>query len=415
MKYSRLFTKTLKDVPHDADSANAQFLTRAGFIHQEFAGVYSYLPLGLRTLRNIENIIREEIENIGGQEILMSAMTPKKVWKTTGRWDGFDALFKFEGAGNKEYALGATHEEIVTPLVKDYVFSYKDLPFSVFQIQNKFRNEPRAKSGILRGREFSMKDLYSFHTTQESLDEYYLIAKEAYLKIFNRLGFSSDTIYYTYASGGVFSKYSHEFQIISDIGEDTIYCCEKCRTAINKEILEGQSECPECGNPDLIEKRAIEVGNIFKLGTRFSDPFKFTFTDKDGQSKTPLMGCYGIGPSRIMGTLVEVFNDENGMIWPKSVTPYQVYFVDLLGDEKAEELYDKLSMAGISVCFDDRDERAGAKFKDADLIGFPLRIVLSKRTLETNSVEWKERNQSETKNVALDDLIDEIKKYYTNN
>jgi len=412
MKYSQLFTKTLKDVPHDADSANAQFLTRAGFVHQEFAGVYSYLPLGLRVLRKIEQIIREEIENVGGQEILMSAMTPKKVWQTTGRWEGFDALFRFEGAGNKQYALGATHEEIVTPLVKDYVFSYKDLPFSVFQIQNKFRNEPRAKSGILRGREFSMKDLYSFHTSQESLDEYYEIVKNAYLKIFSRLGFASDTIYYTYASGGAFSKYSHEFQAVSEVGEDTIYCCEKCRVAINKEILDDQNTCPECGNADLTEKRAIEVGNIFKLGTRFSEPFKFTFTDQDGQSKTPIMGCYGIGPSRIMGTLVEIFNDEDGIIWPKAIAPYQVHFVDLLGDEQSEALYSQLREAGITVLFDDRNERAGAKFKDADLIGLPLRIVLSKRTLETNSVEWKERDQAEAKNVSLDALIHEIKKYY---
>ncbi|MBU0728014.1 prolyl-tRNA synthetase [Patescibacteria group bacterium] len=414
MKYSNLFTKTLKDIPHDADSANAEFLTRGGYIHQEVAGVYTFCPLGLKVLRKVEQIIREEMEAIGGQEILMPAMTPKEVWVKTGRWDNFDALFRFKGAGDKEYALGATHEEIVTPLGKDYTFSYKDLPFSVFQIQNKFRNEPRAKSGILRGREFSMKDLYSFHTGQEDLDKFYEIAKKAYYKIFERLGFDPKITYLTYASGGAFSKYSHEFQVVSDVGEDHIYCCEKCRVAVNREILDDQKTCPECDNKDLVEKKGIEVGNIFKLGTKFSDSFEFKYTDENGKQNSVPMGCYGIGPSRIMGSLVEVYHDENGIMWPKPVTPFQVHLISIKGAEKeADKLYDDLKKEGVEVLYDDRDERPGAKFNDADLIGIPLRIVVSTRTLEKEGVEWKERDQKEAKDVALDKLVAEIKKYYS--
>lgn len=416
MKYSQLFTKTSKDVPHDADSINAQFLTRAGYIHQEIAGVYTFLPLGLKVLRNIEDIIREEMEVIGGQELLMPALTPKKVWQKTDRWDNFDALFRFKGMGDKEYALGATHEEIVTPLGRDYTFSYKDLPFAVFQIQNKFRNEPRAKSGLLRGREFSMKDLYSFHANQEDLDKYYEVAKKAYYKIFERVGFDPDITYVTYASGGAFSKFSHEFQAISEVGEDTVYCCEKCKVAINKEILDTQKTCPECDSSDLIEKKGIEIGNIFKLGTKFSDSFDFKYSDEEGKKNAVIMGCYGIGPSRIMGSLVEILSDENGIIWPKSIAPLQVHLASLGNDaevlKKADELYEALKKDGITVLYDDRDERAGAKFKDADLIGLPLRIVISKRTLENNGVEFKERNKSDAKDVTLDSLVSEIKKYY---
>lgn len=414
MRYSNLFTKTLKDVPHDADSANAEFLTRAGFIHQEVAGVYTFCPLGLRVLRKVEQIIRDVMEEVGGQEILMPAMTPKNVWVKTDRWDHFDALFRFKGAGDKEYALGATHEEIVTPLAMDYTFSYKDMPFSVFQIQNKFRNEPRAKSGILRGREFSMKDLYSFHTNQEDLDRYYEIVKEAYCKIFKNLGFDSEITYLTYASGGAFSKYSHEFQVVSDVGEDHIYCCEKCRVAVNKDILDDQNTCPECGNADLIEKKGIEIGNIFKLGSKFSDAFGFKYADETGKMNLPVMGCYGIGTSRIMGSLVEIYHDENGIIWPKSIAPFQVHLISIKGAEKeGNKLYEDLKKEGVEVFYDDRDERPGNKFNDADLIGIPLRLVISNRTLEKNGVEWKERIQSDAKDVELTSVIEEVKKYYT--
>jgi prolyl-tRNA synthetase len=416
MRSSHLFTRTSKSVAHDADSMNAKYLTQGGFIHQEMAGVYSFLPLGLRVLRNIQQIVREEMDAIGGQEILMSALTPKDVWVTTNRWENFDALFRFEGSGDKEYALGATHEEIVTPLVQHYTFSYKDLPVAVYQIQNKFRNEPRAKSGLLRGREFNMKDLYSFHKTQEDLDAYYEKAKAAYLKVFKRLGFDPKKTYYTYASGGAFCKYSHEFQYATEVGEDTIYCCDHCTVAVNKEILADQKTCPQCGNEKLTEKRAVEIGNIFKLGTRFSEAFKFQVADENDKKTSVIMGCYGIGPSRIMGTLVEVFNDEGGILWPKAVAPMQVHLVSIARNPEtvkaADALYEDLKAAGISVLFDDRDQSPGAKFKDADLIGIPLRIVISDRTLEAGEVEWKERASKDAVRIKTAEVLKKVAEFY---
>lgn len=416
MRYSKLFSKTSKSVPHDADSANARLLTQGGFIHQEVAGVYSYLPKGLKVLRKIEAVIREEMQQLG-QEILMPALTPKAVWEKTDRWADFDALFRLEGVGGKEYALGATHEEIVTPLAQEYTFSYKDMPFAVFQIQNKFRNEPRAKSGLLRGREFSMKDLYSFHASQEDLDDYYDRVMEAYLRIFEKLGFDPSITYTTYASGGAFTQFSHEFQVLHEVGEDIIYTCEKCRLAVNKEIIDEQSDCPKCGNKDLKEQRGIEVGNIFKLGSRFSEAFGFKYTDDKGQQNPVLMGCYGIGPSRIMGSLVEVYNDEKGIIWPKNLAPYQVQIVSLGNDEKvigaADRLYEDLKKAGFDTLYDDRDAGAGAKLADADLIGNPIRLVVSNRTLEQDSAEWKERDKKEAEYVKLTEVEKKLKLYYS--
>jgi prolyl-tRNA synthetase len=417
MKYSKLFSKTSKSVPHDADSINARFLVQGGFIHRETAGVYTYLPLGLRVLRNIEQIIREEIDAVDGQEVLMPVLTPKENWTTTGRWDTMDVLFKLKGAGDKDFALGATHEEVVTPLAQAYTFSYKDLPVAIYQIQNKFRNEARAKNGILRGREFSMKDLYSFHRDQHDLDTYYKVVREAYYRIYKRLGFDPDMTYITYASGGAFSKYSHEFQIVSPAGEDHIYACEKCKVAVNREILDDQKTCPECGNDKLTEKKGIEVGNIFKLGTKFTDAFKFQYADEKGKLQPVIMGCYGIGPSRIMGTLVELLSDEKGIRWPKSVTPFQVHLVSLGTDDKvmveAEKLYEALREAGITCLHDDRDERAGAKFNDADLIGLPLRLVVSSRTLEKDSVEWKDRSAKDAEIVEIEGLIKRIQQFYS--
>lgn len=409
MRQSQLVSKTLKEISKDEVSLNAQLLLRAGFIDKLMAGVYSFLPLGLRVLSKIENIIREEMDAIGAQEILMPALHPRENWDTTKRWDVVDVLFKLKGAGEKDLALGATHEEIVTPLVQKFAFSYKDLPQAVYQIQTKFRNEPRAKSGILRGREFRMKDLYSFHTAQQELDEYYEKVTESYKKIYQRLGIGEMT-YITYASGGAFSKYSHEFQTLTDAGEDTIYVCDKCTIAVNKEILEDlQSKCPQCGNSTLQEKKAIEVGNIFKLGSRFSDAFEFTVVGKDGTPEKVVMGCYGIGPSRILGTLVETLHDDKGMIWPESVAPYQIHLISLCREEsdqqKASELYERLKSQGFEVLFDEREGMtAGAKFADSDLIGIPQRIVVSPRTLEKESVELKKRNESEAKIVSIADL-----------
>ncbi|MHB9148449.1 MAG: proline--tRNA ligase, partial [Candidatus Amoebophilus sp.] len=311
MKLSNLITKTRKEASSQDVSVNAQLLERAGYISRLMAGVYSFLPLGLRVLTNIENIIREEMTKLGGQEILMPALQPRENWNITDRWDKVDVLFKLKGAGDRDLCLGPTHEEIVTPLIGSYIQSYKDLPTAVYQIQTKFRNEPRSKSGLLRGREFRMKDLYSFHRTQEDLDNFYEQAKIAYQNIFTRCGLG-DITYLTYASGGVFSKYSHEFQTSTQYGEDIIYLCTNCSIAINKELIEEVFECPQCKEVKLEEQKAIEVGNIFKLGTKFSNAFNLSYLDEFGKSQEIIMGCYGIGSSRLMGTIVEILHDNKG-------------------------------------------------------------------------------------------------------
>lgn len=365
---------------------------------KQMAGVYNFLPLGLKVLRNIQNIIREEMDAAGVQEVLMPALTQTESYQTTGR-EAMDILFHLEIPGGTKAVLNPTHEEIVTPLVQSQTFSYRDLPVAVYQIQNKFRNEPRAKSGLLRGREFNMKDAYSFHASQEDLDAYYEKMIPVYFKIYERLGLKDVTVL-AYASGGAFSRYSHEFQALCPAGEDTVFVCSKCRQAVNKEIIDEQKTCPGCGNVDLVEKKAIEVGNIFKLGTRFTDAFGFTFQNDLGESKTVLMGCYGIGPSRLMGTLVEVFHDDKGIMWPEAVAPFKVHLVALGPDpmafHKAQELHDLLVSKGIEVLYDDRgDKSPGEKFGDADLIGLPWRVVISKKTLAQNKWEVKRRTSAE--------------------
>ncbi|NCN25636.1 prolyl-tRNA synthetase [Candidatus Falkowbacteria bacterium CG10_big_fil_rev_8_21_14_0_10_37_14] len=404
MRLSQLFTRTLKENPKDETSLNAQILMRAGFIDKIGAGIYTFLPLGLRVHNNICRVIREEIDAIGGQEILMPALTPKEYWQITGRWENFDALFRLKGGDNRDYALGATHEEIVTPTVQRHVFSYKDLSTAVYQIQTKFRNELRSKAGLLRGREFSMKDLYSFHTDQKTLDAYYEIAQKAYFKIYERLGLL-DITFLTYASGGAFSKYSHEFQTVCDAGEDTIHICDKCKVAVNQEIIEEQSACPLCGNVELRAEKAIEVGNIFKLGTRFSEPFGFNYLDESGTEKPVIMGCYGMGPSRIMGTIVEISHDDGGLIWPEEVAPFKVHLVSLRQNEATDLLYDRLQKAKIEVIYDDRDLGAGEKLVSADLMGCPYRVVVSAKTLAEGSVEIKKRTSQEVELVKLGELI----------
>jgi len=411
MKQSQIANKTLREAPKDEESVNAILLTRAGFIDKLGAGIYSFLPLGLRVLRKIENIIREEMAAIGGQEILMPAMHPKEYWEKTGRWDSLDVMFKLKGMGDKDYGLGSTHEEIVTPVAKKVILSYKDLPMALFQIQTKFRNEARAKSGLLRGREFSMKDLYSFHADQKDLDRYYEQATEAYFKVFARCGLKT---YLTAASGGSFSKYSHEFQVVSSAGEDTIFICSNCENfAINKEIKVENPKCPQCGGMGFEEAKAIEVGNIFKLGTRFSEPFDLKFKKEDGQEELAIMGCYGIGPSRVMGAIVEINNDDKGIVWPESVAPYKVHLLALGDDKKvkkeADELYEKLAEANVEVLYDDRSLPAGAKFAEADLIGIPYRLVISEKTLAKDSVELKKRYEEETELVKIDEIVGMMK------
>ncbi|MDD4135455.1 MAG: His/Gly/Thr/Pro-type tRNA ligase C-terminal domain-containing protein [Candidatus Shapirobacteria bacterium] len=412
MRYSQLFGKTSKTVASDADSINAKLLTQGGFIQKEISGVYNYLPLGLRVLTKIQNIVREEMDKIGGQEILMPAMTQNESWITTGR-NNMDVLFHFKGQGDTDLVLNPTHEEVVAPLAQKYLFSYRDLPVAVYQIQNKFRNEARAKSGLLRGREFNMKDLYSFHVDEEDLNRYYEIVKKAYFEIYKRLELDDITVL-TFASGGAFSQFSHEFQTINENGEDTIYLCEKCKVAINKEIIDTQKNCPECGGDKLKTVKATEVGNIFKLRTKFSKAFDFYYSDKDGQEKIVEMGCYGFGPSRVMGTVVEVFNDNKGIVWPKSIAPYQVHLVGLdLFDEniktQAEKIYQDLLDKKIEVLFDDRiDVTAGAKFADADLIGNPIRLVISKRSIENGGIEFKKRNEEKSEIIPLDKIFSKI-------
>jgi prolyl-tRNA synthetase len=403
MKQSKLFYKSLKEAPKDEEAVNAEFLIRAGFIDKVMAGVYNYLPLGLLVLKKIENIIRQEMNAVDGQEILMPVLHPKELWEKTGRWDSMSVLFKLPAANDKEYALGPTHEEIVTPLAQKIIFSYKDLPKSVYQIQTKFRNEPRSKSGLLRGREFRMKDMYSFHISQEDLDKYYARVEKAYEKIWQRLNIGKITVK-TYSSGGDFSKYSHEYQTLSDNGEDTIFVCEKCRVAVNKELIGELKICPECGNKNLVEKKAIEVGNIFKLGTKFSQAFDFKFIAENGQEQSVIMGCYGMGPSRIMGALVEIFHDQKGIIWPASIAPFQVHLINLKKNQKdADKLYAQLEKEGIEVLYDDRETSAGIKLADADLIGIPHRLVISEKN--GDKIEYKNRREEKIKLMGEKEVV----------
>ncbi|MEK7140686.1 MAG: aminoacyl--tRNA ligase-related protein, partial [Patescibacteria group bacterium] len=347
MRQSKLFTRTKKEAPSDEVSKNAEFLIRGGFIHKEMAGVYSFLPLGLRVLRKIENIIREEMNAMGGQEVLMSTMQPKENWEKTGRWTTMTDLYKVPDSSGREVALGPTHEEILVPILKNYVSSHKDFPLAIYQIQNKFRMELRAKSGMLRGREFMMKDMYSFHTSTEDLDIFYEKMKEVYRTIFERAGIGHLT-YMTFASGGTFSKYSHEFQTITPAGEDTIYVDEENNIAVNKEVFNdevlGQLKL---NKEKLVERKAIEVGNIFDLKTKFSAPFDLTYTDEQGEKHPVLMGCYGIGLGRLMGAVVEALADDKGIIWPESIAPFSVHLLALGEDEvvlkEAEKIYETLS------------------------------------------------------------------------
>lgn len=413
MKQSTLATKTLREAPKDEESQNAILLTRAGFIDKLAAGIYSFLPLGLAVLRKIENIIREEMIAVGGQEILMPALQPKENWDKTGRWNNFDALLKLKAFGDKNFALGPTHEEIISPLAKKLVLSYKDLPFALFQIQTKFRNEARAKSGLLRTREFSMKDLYSFHADQADLDKYYEKLTAAYTKLFDRFGLGKKT-YLTLASGGTFSKYSHEFQTLCEAGEDIIYVCQNCENlAINDEIKVENPACPACGGMEFEKAKAIEVGNIFKLGTKYSEPFDLKFKDQNGQEQIVIMGCYGLGPTRVMGAIVETSHDDKGIIWPENVAPYK-YHLLALGDSKevkkaADELYEKLIGNNFEVLYDDRELAAGQKFAEADLIGLPWRLVVSEKTLKEKSVEIKKRDSNETKLIKADKILKQLK------
>lgn len=411
MKQSNLFTKTKKESFKEEKSKNAQLLTRAGFINKEISGVYSLLPLGLKVVKKIENIIREEMEStLSAQEIFMPALHPLENYKKTGRED-IDVLFYTELASGRKMTLGQSHEEIVVPLAKKHLLSYKDLPLYVYQIQNKFRNELRAKSGILRGREFLMKDLYSFHANEEDLNQYYELSKKAYHNVFDKLGIGNKT-YITFASGGSFSKYSHEFQMETEAGEDLIYFCDNCKVAINKEIIEEQPDCPECKNNNLIEKKAIEVGNIFKLKTRFSEAFDLTFKDEKGKEELVQMGCYGIGVTRLMGAVVEAFSDEKGIIWPKEISPFDAHLIKIGDSEEVEKIAEE-TYKNFDLLYDERtDKSVGEKLADSDLIGIPLRIIISDKSLKKSCFEVKERNKEEIQFIPIKKINNFLKNYY---
>ena len=407
MKYSQMVGKTKKEISTEEESINAQLLIKGGFVYKEMAGAYNLLPLGLKVVRNIMAIIKAEMDNIGGQEIQMTTLQNAQPWKDTNRWndDIYDIWFKTELKNGTQIGLATTHEEPLGLMMRSMVQSYKDLPKYVYQFQTKFRNELRAKSGLLRGREFIMKDLYSFNTTEEELNEFYEKAKEAYIRIFKKVGIGDKT-YLTFASGGTYCKYSHEFQTVSEVGEDTIYIDEEKGIALNKEVyIDEVINDLGLDKSKLKELKGIEVGNIFKQFTRFSTPLDIKYTNEKGEKKEVIMGAYGIGIQRLMATVVETYHDEKGIIWPESIAPYKVHLIGLNLEQediktKAEGLYNDLTQKGYEVLFDDRAEtKAGEKFGDADLIGCPYRLVISAKT--GDKVELKKRNETESKLVEI--------------
>lgn len=420
MRLSELFSHTSKDSPKDEVSHNAKLLTRAGFVDKLMAGAYSYLPLGLRVLRKIDCIVRSEMNKIGGQEILMPALHPKSIWQQTGAWDKVDVLFKTTSRTGKEYALAQSAEEVIAPLVMKYVHSYNDLPKAVYQIHWKYRDELRSKSGLMRGVEFLMKDMYSFHETQQDFDAFYERVKSAYFRIYSCLGLDAKA---TEASGGNFTeKISYEFMVLTDAGEDDILYCTACNFCVNVEIAKNSlnDTCPKCAKSNLQKATASEVGNVFDLGKKYGKDFDCTFTSRDGSRVHPIMGCYGIGISRLMGVIAETHNDEKGIMWPRSIAPFTVHLISLKSSSDAvneqihsasEALYKQLCEEGVEVLYDDRKSiSTGEKFNDADLIGIPFRFVISEKTLSCDmGVEVKLRSSTSCEILHVNQAIQRIK------
>jgi prolyl-tRNA synthetase len=412
MRQSNLFTRTRREAPSDEVAKNAQLLIRAGYIHKEMAGVYAYLPLGLRVLENIKRIVREEMDAIGGQEIIMTSLQRKELWERTDRWDDekVDVWFKSKLAAGGEVGFGWSHEEPITDMMKQYLASYRDLPAYVYQFQTKLRNELRAKSGIMRGREFVMKDMYSYSATEEAHKEFYDNATQAYLNVFARVGLG-DITYFTFASGGAFTEFSHEFQTISDVGEDTIYVHEGKRLAINEEVLRDEVlEKLGVKREELVEKKSIEVGNIFSFGGTKSEQLGLLFTTEEGEKKPVILGSYGIGITRLAGAIVELFADDKGIVWPEAVAPFKFHLLNLLADNAeavsfADALYDDLRKKGDVVLYDDRAVRAGEKFADSDLIGIPWRVNVGKDTVATGTLELVNRATGEVEKVTREELL----------
>jgi len=414
MRVSQLFTKTSKTAPSDEVAKNAQLLIRAGFIHKEMAGVYAYLPLGLRVLENIKKIVREEMNAIGGQEVMMTALQPSDIFKKTDRWDDakVDNWFKTRLVNGTELGLGLTHEEPIVDVLAPYVNSYKDLPIFVYQIQNKFRNELRAKSGLLRGREFVMKDMYSLARSQEEHVELYERAAEAYHRVYERLGIG-DITYRTVADGGIFTeRFSDEFQTLSEIGEDTIYVDEEKRLAINEEVYTDENLAKlGLDKSKLVMRKGVEVGNIFPLETKYTDALDVYYSDESGNKQQIIMGCYGIGISRLMGIIAEHFSDDKGLVWPDNIAPAKVYLVRIGGEaaiKHADEFYDELMAKGIEVMYDDRDERPGTKFADSELIGIPHRITVSDRLIEAGNYEYTPRMSGVSEVLTREQLLGKL-------
>ncbi|HPG37418.1 prolyl-tRNA synthetase [Candidatus Saccharibacteria bacterium] len=414
MRASNLFTKTSKTAPADEVAKNAQLLIRAGYVYKEMAGAYAYLPLGLRVIEKIKEIVRQEMNAIHSNELVMTSLQRKEIWEKTGRWDDkvVDIWFKTQLADKTEVGLGWSHEEPIVEMLHQYIHSYKDLPVSLYQFQTKMRNEKRAKSGVMRGREFIMKDMYSFHATKEDLDHYYDQTIEAYKRVYDRLGIGQDT-YVTFASGGAFTKFSHEFQTICDAGEDVIYLHRGQNIAVNEEVVDDAVKELGIKREELEKVKTVETGNIFNFGTQKTDEMGLYFTDQDGKQASLWIGSYGIGISRAMGVIVEKMADDRGLVWPANIAPYTVYLARLGVEDNvvqaADKLYDELTAAGVEVYYDDRDERPGTKFADADLLGFPLRVVVSAKTEEQGKFEVKLRTESESALVDRAELESQLK------
>ena len=414
MKYSKMFTKTRKNVPADETAKNAQLLIQAGYIHKEMAGVYSFLPLGIQVIENIKQIVREEMNGLGAQELVMSSLQPKETWEATGRWDAkvVDIWFKSKLQDGTEVGFGWSHEEPIVQMVKQHLSSYKDLPINVYQFQNKLRNELRAKSGIMRGREFLMKDMYSCSIDEQQHEEFYQSTMEAYMRVYERLGLGEDT-YVTFASGGAFTQFSHEFQTVCDAGEDIIFLHKGKGIAVNEEVLDDKN-LEELGinRNELVKVKSAEVGNIFNFGTQKSQDMGFDFTNEAGEKQLVHLGSYGIGVSRLMGVIAEKFSDDRGLVWPENIAPYKVALISI-GDgkeviEQSTELYNTLTGKGVDVLYDDRDARPGEKFADADLLGIPHRVVVSQKTIDANVVEYKTRTDKTIELVSTEELLKKL-------
>lgn len=412
MRVSKLFTKTLREAPSDEVAKNAQLLIRAGFVYKEMAGAYAYLPLGIRVVEKIKQIVREEMDAIDSNELIMTSLQRRDIWDKTGRWsdETVDIWFKTRLKDDTEVGLGWSHEEPIVEMMKQYVKSYKDLPSSLYQFQTKMRNELRAKSGIMRGREFVMKDMYSFHATAEDLAAYYEKTIDAYKRVYERLGIGEDT-YVTFASGGAFTKFSHEFQTICEAGEDVIYLHREKNIAVNEEVIDDAVKELGINRDELEQVKTAETGNIFNFGTQKTDEMGLYYTAEDGTQQSLHIGSYGIGITRAMGVIAEKMSDDKGLVWPKSIAPYAVYLVSIgeKGKVEADSVYEELTGAGIEVLYDDRDERPGTKFADAELMGIPQRLTVSDRGIEAGEFELTDRATGETVSVTRADLIDHLK------